>query len=619
MIYRLQKASAMGCIAGAAMCCAASFCFAVPYTMTFDSIAEGTAFARDEVYEESGIRLVSKSDYSSFSDGLNGMPTTPLYFHGTDQYVEFSLVSGGEFDLTSFELLSNGYVDRWIETSKTAGPVSIGQPTTLEIKEFSGAEYEGISWFRVGTSWYATQVDNITVEVLAGDPPDAFSLQLPEDGADEIALERGLRWTEAVGAVGYRLYWGTEADPPLYLSGISSTHTALPDLSEGSEYHWYVVATNAFGETRAPATGAWTLTADLLLRMGDLVMDFDGITEGTSFARDAVYEEDGIRVVCHSDNGTFSDSLNDFETTPLYFHGNGQYVEFSRTNGAPFDLRSFRFTSNGSNPRWLETSKTAAEVDIGMPTEATLLELEGEEYEDITWFRVIAAYAASYTATEVDDVTVGFVVTNAPGAFALSSPPTEQNVYSSSVVLDWTDAAGAETYELYLGETEPPAYHSTVTGESSSAISGLQNGEEYFWYVVASNQFGFSRAPESGSQSFHVISDVDTVITSDTIVQADDLTYENQSLVVDGCTLTINGHHALADLYLADGAIVRHAAATADEVYSIDLDIAGRLVIETGCSIDVAGMGYLNERGLGNEISVASQNGAGGSYGGFGG
>jgi hypothetical protein len=86
-----------------------------------------------------------------------------LYFHGTGDYIEFSLVGGMHFDLNSFWLVTNGFIDRWIETSKSAGQVNIGYPIVWMEMTFSGPEYSDLEWFRIGTPWFATEIDAITV------------------------------------------------------------------------------------------------------------------------------------------------------------------------------------------------------------------------------------------------------------------------------------------------------------------------------------------------------------------------------------------------------------------------------------------------------------------------
>ena len=137
---------------------------ALATVMTFDTVPDPTMLPYDSVYTESGMMVTSKSDYSSIGDPLFGNPTNALYFHGTNQYVEFRMVDGSLFDLLSLDFLTNGLTDqRWLETSDSTSVFLPGYTTVTTIS-FSSPDYSNLEWFRVGTPWYATQVDNITFQ-----------------------------------------------------------------------------------------------------------------------------------------------------------------------------------------------------------------------------------------------------------------------------------------------------------------------------------------------------------------------------------------------------------------------------------------------------------------------
>ena len=368
----------------------------------------------------------------------------------------------------------------------------------------------------------------------------------------------------------------------------------------------YCLATLAFV---LAMRGGWCQAATL-------TMTFDSIAEGTAFARNAVREENGIRAVCHSDYSSFADPLNGFATTPLYFHGTGHYIEFSLVSGGTFDLISFWLTSNGYASRWVETSKTAGQIGIPGYTSPTLISFTNAEYRGITWFRI----GTPWYATEVDSVTVDEgVIDSPPASFELQSPTQGAEIYTTSPTLDWGSAAGAVSYELFLGESDPPSSYGMVAASNSQAVvAGLQEHTTYHWHVVASNQFGFSRAPESGSWSFATMEN-SVYVTSNAVIHAGDATYDGQNIVVDGCTLTVNGSHSFTNLRLINGAKVTHSAATTDTVYSVDLAVGGTLMVSSNSSIDASGKGYLPGRTMGNTATNASIENSGGSYGGLGG
>ena len=106
------------------------------------------------------------------------------------------------------------------------------------------------------------------------------------------------------------------------------------------------------------------------------------------------------------------------------------------------------------------------------------------------------------------------------------------------------------------------------------------------------------------------------LITTALSVPAGDATYDGANLVVTGTTLTIDGAHDLAGLYLLGGATVTHSPTTADAEHSMALTVTDGVWIDGTSSIDVSGRGYVGGRTIGN---IAGSTGAqGGSYGGLG-
>ena len=63
------------------------------------------------------------------------------------------------------------------------------------------------------------------------------------------------------------------------------------------------------------------------------------------------------------------------------------------------------------------------------------------------------------------------------------------------------------------------------------------------------------------------------VFTSNAYVGPENDTYDNQDVVVDGCTVTIDGPHAFVSLTLINGAVVTHSVNGATPAYMLDLTI----------------------------------------------
>ena len=139
--------------------------------MTFDTVPSGTPLPYDGVYTENGMMAISKSYHSQIGDPIGdtlfvtGLTTNGLYFHGTDEYIEFRKVDGSTFDLVSLDFFTNGYGNRWLKTSSGVTIPLPGYQTVTTIP-FSGSDFSNIDWFQVGTPWFATEVDNVTVDVI---------------------------------------------------------------------------------------------------------------------------------------------------------------------------------------------------------------------------------------------------------------------------------------------------------------------------------------------------------------------------------------------------------------------------------------------------------------------
>ena len=121
----------------------------------------------------------------------------------------------------------------------------------------------------------------------------------------------------------------------------------------------------------------------------------------------------------------------------------------------------------------------------------------------------------------------------------------------------------------------------------------------------------------------------DVIISQNTTISAENTAYDNQSLIIDGCTVTVDGSHTFQALTLRSNAVLTHSGATTTTTSKLDLNIATTLTIDSTSKIDVSGRGYLggwqggnnNDTGrtLGNTTTGGSGYMTGGSYGGLGG
>jgi hypothetical protein len=111
------------------------------------------------------------------------------------------------------------------------------------------------------------------------------------------------------------------------------------------------------------------------------------------------------------------------------------------------------------------------------------------------------------------------------------------------------------------------------------------------------------------------------------LVMSGETTLVVDHLVISGTNVVAAPQHQMPvqanNVTLQDGGILTHQATTTNQEYSLQLAIAGNLVVDASSAIDVSGRGYLPGYTLGNTTQGASGGGgpyqAGGSYGGLGG
>lgn len=113
----------------------------------------------------------------------------------------------------------------------------------------------------------------------------------------------------------------------------------------------------------------------------------------------------------------------------------------------------------------------------------------------------------------------------------------------------------------------------------------------------------------SGEPAWAVIT-----FTTDTLIDDGDPTYDGEEIVVNGCTVTINGAHNFATLLITNAGVLTHTAGQS----GFDLTITGDLTVDVGGSISADGKGFGSSSGPG-QGGDGYGSGARAGYGGAGG
>jgi hypothetical protein len=115
-------------------------------------------------------------------------------------------------------------------------------------------------------------------------------------------------------------------------------------------------------------------------------------------------------------------------------------------------------------------------------------------------------------------------------------------------------------------------------------------------------------------------------VTTDTLIGPGHSTYDNQALVIDGCTVTMDGEHVFTELTVQNGGVLTHSPYVEGLNNRCWVSVSGSLLVDSSSSIGVSGKGYPGTSGAGmgpgggTGIKADSNGGGGGgAYGGNGG
>jgi hypothetical protein len=172
-------------------------------------------------------------------------------------YVDWAVINQGDADITT-TFYVDLYVDGVFKQRFSIASLRKNSPTSY-------SDYS-IGKLSVGTHTIKIVVDatnviaekdennneytkTITVSSApSGQPPSKPSNPSPADGATNQPTSLTLSWSSS-GATKYDLYFGTNSNPPLKASDLTSNQYSVSNLSPGTTYYWKVVAKNDYGQT----------------------------------------------------------------------------------------------------------------------------------------------------------------------------------------------------------------------------------------------------------------------------------------------------------------------------------------------------------------------------------
>ena len=386
--------------------------------------------------------------------------------------------------------------------------------TGVQFERWYDGQHGGIAWAAV------------TMPSCAG--PGTPSGPDPSDGATGVSVDADLDWDDAPNATAYDVYFDT-VDPPVaqVASDIASSDYTLPTLATSTQYFWKVVAKNACGDVEGPV---WDFTTcppapaapsnpsppdDSTGISVDADLDWDDAADATAY--DVYFDTvDPPVTKVGADIATSSLTLDRLICDTHYYWKvvaknvcsdvEGPVWDFVTENVADPGMPSNPTPSNGATDVLLDTdlnwddSTNAESYDVYFGTTypppltdntaTSDYALPTLDADTTYYWKIVAKNRCATTDGPEWSFTTECPV---PGTPSGPDPGDGQTDVSIDTDLDWSDAANADTYDVYVDTVDPPV---TKVGSdiavSTYTPSSLLYDTQYFWQIVAKNNCGNS-------------------------------------------------------------------------------------------------------------------------------
>ncbi|HET9833330.1 MAG TPA: fibronectin type III domain-containing protein [Vicinamibacterales bacterium] len=409
---------------------------------------------------------------------------------------------------------------------------------------------DGISWSQVGTATVAygpapiaalvvtshdvTQMNTATFDnVSAGplavvvQPPSAPSSPSPSSGATGIvAAPVALSWS-STGATSYDVNFGATNPPPQVAGGVTASSYVTSALQSGVTYYWQVVAKNSGGSTAGPMWSFTTVPPPPTIPNSPTPSNGAtglSVPVAVSWASSGASSYD-VNLGTTNPPATFATGLStpsavlsNLQSGTTYYwqvvakngSGSSTSLVWSFTTAlAPPSAPATPFPSSGASGvsstslslAWSASGATSYDVYFGMsnPPPAVSTGLTTASYAvsnlqqgTMYYWQVVARNSGGSTAGAMWSFTTAAPAPGVPGSPMPSSGAT--GVQTPSATLSWI-AAGATSYDVSFGTTNPPSQVAAGIATPSYVASNLQQGTTYYWQVNARNSTGSTAGP----------------------------------------------------------------------------------------------------------------------------
>ena len=329
-----------------------------------------------------------------------------------------------------------------------------------------------------GTPTSSTYVVGSYSGGAANNPPTTPSNPTPSNGSTGLSLTQTLSWSSS-GATRYDVYFGTAASPAKVSSNQIVALYNPGTLSEGTTYHWKIVAKNDYGSATGPV---WSFT-----------------TQGGGSP------EEGARVILRSPTPEiigniefeYSSAFYDYQNTnPPHWKANvGGTLTFTYSGKTAFNFNAYGIPAYGY-PAYVEGYVN--DTFIGYAELTQSWETWYIDEEDMSTGENVVVLSVYNGTLWIDEAWVdiaGEPVQNPPSTPSNPSPSNGASGVSPTPTLTWS-CLNATSYNVYFGtQSTPPLAQSGLTSASYTPAGPLTAGTTYYWKVVGTNDYGSTTGP----------------------------------------------------------------------------------------------------------------------------
>jgi fibronectin type 3 domain-containing protein len=321
----------------------------------------------------------------------------------------------------------------------------------------------------------------------------------------------GVTWNAVPGATSYKIFKGTASgNEVMVASNLTTARYTDTSVANGSTYFYYVKAFNGYDSFASNVVSARPIAAfnldSVAVGPGSMQLTITWPTTVGASTYDLIYGIDSSNLDQILTDVTSPVILSDLSGASTYYFkilaknsvGLGTYQNSTNT------LFAMPIAPTNA-PSSLTTVATPGQVLISWPPVTGALKYElfrGTTAGNYTSIKNDIVGSSFVDTTTVNGVSYYYVIRAFNGLYSeLSSEVVAKAIQSfsisslgvtgpNSLLINWANAAGAESYDLLYG-TMPGSYSTTITGVTPPFnLSGLNPNTIYYVVVRATNSVG---------------------------------------------------------------------------------------------------------------------------------